>query len=82
MNAAAARRVVILLVGWVALAWLVLRGAGWLQQLLALPPMFRQAIVGLLLVGLVLSVPLAWRLPSIGLVQADDDTERPRGGSA
>ena len=60
------RRVAWVLVAYAAVSWAVLRGAGWLGGVLALPPLFRTLTVGALLVGVPVAVLLAWRYPDLG----------------
>jgi hypothetical protein len=53
-------------VAWFVLAAVLLRTADWLERLIALPPLFSDAMAVLLVVGLVLGIALAWRMPRIG----------------
>lgn len=80
MRRAAIRRVALLAVGWALLTWLLLRAAVWLERLLALPPLFRTAMVALLVIGLALAIPLAWRLPSVGEEGREHVSDEPGGG--
>jgi hypothetical protein len=74
------RRVAILVAAWAVLVWLVLGGAAWVERTLALPPLFRTGLVALLLLGLGLGVPLAWRLPDVGTEPPESEPGDPGGG--
>lgn len=48
-------------------AWAVMRVAAWVRVVLALPTLFETALAGLLAVGVLIAVLLAWHFPKIGL---------------
>ena len=60
------RRVAWVLVAYLLVAWLVTGLAGWLQRVLALPPLFRELGLGLLVLGSVVAIAVAWRYPELG----------------
>jgi hypothetical protein len=41
-------------------------GADWLRGVLALPPLFRTLLVGVVVMGIPLAIVMAWRYPHLG----------------
>ena len=68
------RRVAWVLVVYLLVAWLVTGLAGWLQRVLALPPLFRELGLALLVLGLVVAIAVAWRYPELGHVERAADS--------
>ena len=66
MNGGGVRRVGVVLVAYVAGAWLVLGVAGWVGPALALPDLFPRLLMRGLALGLLLALVLAWHYPRIG----------------
>lgn len=66
MTRAPVGRVVRVLLAYGAVAWLVLLGAAWLRRVLALPGLFDDLLLALLLAGVPVAVVMAWRFPQLG----------------
>ena len=60
------RRIVAVLLVYLAVTWVVLLGAGWLRRALALPELFDVLLRGGLVLGLPLAALMAWKYPEIG----------------
>jgi hypothetical protein len=60
------RRVGAVLLVYAVVGVVVLIGAGWLRQLLALPDLFEELLRGGLLLGVPVAAVVAWRYPTLG----------------
>ena len=77
------RRVVLVVLAYLAGAWLVLGFASWLRGVLALPRLFSTLLALGLLAGLPLAAFFAWRYPDLGLeagASAEGEASSGRGG--
>ena len=68
------RRVAVVLLVYVLVAWFALQVADWLRGVLALPPIFRTLVTGLILAGVPVSILVAWHYPDLGVSEAADAT--------
>ncbi|MDE3005809.1 MAG: hypothetical protein ACPGPI_01480 [Longimicrobiales bacterium] len=66
MDTGAARRILIVLLGYVVTAWVVLLLAEWLARVFALPPLFDTLLRWGIGLGLPVALLIAWRYPEIG----------------
>jgi hypothetical protein len=51
---------------YAVVAWLVLMGADWLRGVLALPPLFRTLLLGMVVIGVPIAGAMPWRYPHLG----------------
>ena len=68
------RRMAVVLLVYVLVAWVALQVANWLRGILALPPIFLTLVTGLILAGIPVSILLAWHYPELGVPEAADPT--------
>jgi len=68
------RRLVGVLVAYALVAWFALQVAEWLRGVLALPPMFRTLVTGLILAGVPVALLVAWFYPDMGLSEGAERT--------
>lgn len=60
------RRTIAVLLGYAAIAWVVLLFGGWLGRVLALPGLFDVLLRWGLVLGVPVAAAMAWHYPSIG----------------
>lgn len=71
------RRVAVVVLLYVAGAWLVLSLGGWLRRALVLPPLFDTLLHAGLVAGLPVAAVLAWSYPRLAGGSATGTSERP-----
>ena len=72
MTAERIRRMAVVLLVYLLVAWFALQVAEWLRGVLALPPIFRSLVTGLILAGIPVSILVAWHYPQVGVSEAAD----------
>lgn len=72
MTAERIRRIAVVLLVYLLVAWFALQVADWLRGVLALPPIFRSLVTGLILAGIPVSILVAWHYPQVGVSEAAD----------
>ena len=73
MSQGAVRRIAVVLIGYLVVAWLVLGVADWARPVLALPVLFPRLLRNGLAAGLPIALLLAWYYPSMGHHGADSE---------